>query len=73
MASLGACAVNMVQRIAHGDGRKIEHLEVTAAAYRDFEKPQGEFTLYDAVKINFDFRGTAREDAEFLVKTWKQR
>jgi len=73
MASLSACAVNMVQRIAHSEGRHVGHMEVTAAAYRDFDQPQGDITLYDAVKIDFQFQGTAREDAQYLVKTWKQR
>ena len=48
-------------------------IEVNVAAYRDFDKPTENVSLYDAVRIEFEMWGVSDDDARFLVKTWKQR
>jgi uncharacterized OsmC-like protein len=72
-ASIAACAVNMVETIASTENRVLDGMEVNVAAYRDFDKPSGDLSLYDEVRINFQMWGVSDDDARFLVKTWKQR
>lgn len=72
-ASISACAVNMVETIAKKEGRPLGAIEVNVGAYRDFDKPGGEVSLYDAVRVDFEMWGVSHEDAKFFVKTWKQR
>ncbi|MBI09458.1 MAG: hypothetical protein CMM55_08025 [Rhodospirillaceae bacterium] len=72
-ASIAACAVNMVSTIADSENRSLDSMDVSVAIYRDFDKEQGEVSLYDAVKVTFEMWGVSDDDAKFLVKTWKQR
>ncbi len=72
-ASIAACAVNMVGTIADAEQRALDGMEVTVAAYRDFDKPAGDVSLYDAVRIDFEMWGVSDDDARHLVKIWKQR
>ena len=72
-ASIAACAVNMVETIANTEQRPLGSMEVSVAAYRDFDKAAGDVSLYDAVRIQFQMWGVSDDDARFLVKTWKQR
>ena len=72
-ASIAACAVNMVQTIASTEQRALDSMEVNVAAYRDVDKPAGDVSLYDAVRIQFQMWGVSDDDARYLVKTWKQR
>ena len=72
-ASIAACAVNMVETIASKEKRALGGMEVSVAAYRDFDKPAGALSLYDAVRIKFEMWGVSDDDARYLVKTWKMR
>ena len=72
-ASLSACAVNLVGRVAGSDGKAFQWMEVKVGAYRNMDKPLGEISLYDAVRIDFEMWGVSDDDAEYLVKAWKQR
>jgi len=72
-ASMAACAVNMVERIASTEKRALDSMEVSVAVYRDKDKPAGEISLYDAARVTFEMWGVSDDDAKFLVKTWKQR
>jgi len=72
-ASIAACAVNMIETIASKEQRPLESMDVNVAAYRDFDKPAGDHSLYDAVRIRIEMWGVRDDDARFLVKTWKQR
>jgi uncharacterized OsmC-like protein len=72
-ASMAACAVNMVERIASTENRALDSMEVDVAVYRDKDKPSGDVSLYDAVRVEFQMWGVSDDDARFLVKTWKQR
>lgn len=71
--AIAACAVNMVETIASKESRALDAMDVKVAMYRDFSKPQGNVTLYDEVRIQFEMWGVSGDDAEFLVKTWKSR
>ena len=72
-ASISACAVNMVETIAQKEAKPLDAMEVKVGVYRDFDKPAGDVSLYDAVRVEFEFWGVSQEDAKFFVKAWKQR
>ena len=72
-ASIAACAVNMVETIASKESRSLGAMEVTVGSYRDFDRKQGEVSLYDEVRVDFEMWGVSEDDARFLVKTWKSR
>ena len=72
-ASMAACGVNMVERIAETESRPLESMEVSVAVYRDKNKPAGDVSIYDAARVKFEMWGVSDDDARFLVKTWKQR
>ena len=65
--------MNMVETIASTEQRALDSMKVNVAAYRDFDKPSGDVSLYDEVRIQFEMWGVSDDDARFLVKTWKQR
>ena len=72
-ASMAACAVNMVERIARTENRALDAMDVNVAVYTDKTKPAGEVSTYDACRVTFEMWGVSDDDARFLVKTWKQR
>ena len=72
-AGIAACAVNMVERIATADQTPLEWMEVKVESYQDPDKPQGEVTIYDAIRVDFEMWGVSDDDAKKLVKIWKQR
>ena len=72
-ASMAACAVNMVERIASTEDRALDSMEVNVAVYTDKDKPVGDVSIYDAARVKFEMWGVSDDDAQFLVKIWKQR
>jgi uncharacterized OsmC-like protein len=72
-ASMAACAVNMVERIAKTENRRLDSMEVNVAVYTDKDKPAGEVSVYDAARVKFEMWGVSDDDARYLVKIWKQR
>jgi len=72
-ASMAACAVNMVERIAKTENRTLDSMEVNVAVYTDKDKPAGEVSVYDAARVKFEMWGVSDDDARYLVKIWKQR
>jgi uncharacterized OsmC-like protein len=72
-ASIAACAVNMVERIAKDENRALDSMAVDVSVYRDKDKPAGDVSIYDAARVKFEMWGVSDDDAKFLVKTWKQR
>ena len=72
-SGISACAVNMVERLANAEETPLQWMDVSVKAYRDPDAPQGEVTLYDAIRIHFEMWGVADEAAEGLVETWKRR
>lgn len=73
LSGIAACAVNMVERIAHDDQIPLEWMDVSVESYRDREKALGERTLYDAIRVNFEMWGVDDDQAHELVETWKRR
>ena len=72
-SGISACAVNMVERIAHTDQIPLQWMDVSVEAFRDPGKPQGQLTVYDAIRIRFEMWGVTKEHAQKLVDIWKQR
>jgi uncharacterized OsmC-like protein len=72
-SGISACAVNMVERLAHADQMPLEWMDVSVEAYRDPDKPPSDLTLYDAIRVHFEMWGVADEHAEGLVESWKRR
>lgn len=84
-ASMAACAVNMVERIARGEDRTLARMDVQVSLYHDTQKDadrqrgrakdaHGEdVSIYDAARVKFEMWGVSDDDAKFLVKTWKSR
>ena len=73
LSGISSCAVNMVERIAIEENIPVDYMDVGAEAYRDPDKAQGEITVYDAIRINFEMWGLDDDQAHHLVQTWKQR
>ena len=63
----------MAEIIASTEQHALDSMEGNVAAYRDFDKPSGDVSLYDEVRMEFEMWGVSDGDARFLVKTWKQR
>ena len=72
-SGIGACAVNMVERIAIQENIGLNSMDVSVEAYRDSDKPHGEITLYDAIRIKFEMWGVQANDAQELLDVWKRR
>ena len=72
-SGISACAVNMVERLASEDRIPLDWMDVGVEAYRDPDKPPGELTIYDAVRVSFEMWGLDDDQAHQLVETWKQR
>ena len=73
LAGIGACAVNLVERLAKAEGIPINRMEVAVGAYRDPQKAPGELSVFDKVEVHFDVWGVKEEQAEYLVGLWKRR
>ena len=63
----------MAEIIASTEQHAHDSMEGNVAAYRDFDKPSGDVSLYDEMRMEFQIWGGSDRDARFLVKTWKQR
>ncbi len=73
LSGIAACAVNMVERIAHDDQIALEWMDVSVESYRDPDKVPGDLSLYDAIRVNFEMWGVDDDQAHELVETWKRR
>ncbi len=73
LTGVSACAVNMVERIAKQDKIVLQWMDVSVEAYRDPDKPAGDLTIFDAIRVHFEMWGVRPEQAEGLVETWKRR
>ncbi len=73
LSGIAACAVNMVERIAHDDQVTLEWMDVNVESWRDPDKVPGELSLYDAIRVNFEMWGVDDDQAHQLVETWKRR
>jgi uncharacterized OsmC-like protein len=73
LSGISACAVNMVERIAHDEQVPLDWMDVSVESYRDPEKEPGELSLYDDIRIHFDMWGVDDDQGQYLVDTWKRR
>lgn len=73
MGGIGACAVNLVQRIAKGENIPANRMEATVSAYRDPARPQGQVSVFDKVDVHFEFWDIKDAQAVHLVDVWKRR
>lgn len=73
LSGIAACAVNMVERIAHDEEIDLEWMDVGVESWRDPGKDPGDRTLYDAIRVNFEMWGVDGGEANELVEKWKQR
>ena len=73
LGGIGACAVNMVERIAHEEEIPLEWMDVGVEAFRDTEAEPGERTVYDHITVHFQMWGVSDEDGDTLVDIWKRR
>ncbi len=73
LSGIAACAVNMVERIAHDDRIPLEWMDVSVESYRDPNKVPGELSVYDDVRVHFQMWGLDDDQGHFLVDTWKRR
>ena len=72
-SGITACAVNMVQRLAHQGEIPLDWMDVSVEGYRESEKPPADLTLYDDVRVHFQMWGVDDDQGHQLVGTWKQR
>ena len=73
LSGIAACAVNMVERIAHDEIIPLDWMDVSVASYRDPDAVHEELNLYDSIRINFEMWGVDDDQAFELVETWKKR
>ena len=73
LSGIAACAVNMVEMIAHDEEISLEWMDVGVESWRDLDKEQGDRSVYDAIRVNFEMWGVADDQAYELVETWKRR
>jgi hypothetical protein len=48
-------------------------MDVGVESWRDLDKEQGDRSVYDAIRVNFEMWGVADDQAYELVETWKRR
>ena len=73
LSGITACAVNMVERLAKEGGITLDWMDVGCEAWRDTDKPLGDRTVYEAIRVNFEMWGVDDDQAYELVEMWKRR
>ena len=73
LSGIAACAVNMVEGIAHNDKIALDWMDVSVSSYRDADADHGDLSLYDGIRVNFEMWGVDDDEAHRLVDTWKRR
>ena len=58
LSGITACAVNMVERLANEGSVALDWMDVGAEAWRDAGKPEGDLTVYESIRINFEMWGS---------------
>lgn len=70
---IGACGVNLIQRVAKAEDIPADRVEATVSAYRDPARVQAQVTLFDRVVVHFEFWEIQEAQAAHLVDMWKRR
>ena len=73
LSGIAACAVNMVEGIAHTEEIALDWMDVSVSSYRDADANHGDLSLYDGIRVNFEMWGVDDDQAHQLVDTWKRR
>ena len=73
LSGISACAVNMVENIAHTEQIPLDWMDVSVASYRDPDAVHEELNLYDGIRVNFEMWGVDDDQAHELVEIWKRR
>ena len=63
----------MVERLAREGEMPLDWMDVGVESYRDPDKPPGDRTLYDDIRIHFKMWGVNDAHGEELVDMWKRR
>ena len=72
LSGIGACAVNMVERLAKAANIPVQWMEVGVESHRDADTPLREVLIYDQIRVHFEMWGVQPAHAESLVKDWKR-
>jgi len=72
-AGIAACAVNMIERIARAEAIPLDWMDVSVQTFREADKPSGELSLYDEIRVDIEMWGVGAKHAEDLVAVWKRR
>lgn len=73
LTGLTACALNMIERVATETDLPLQRLDVRAEGVYKRNQGQETHTLFQAVKMRFEFMGVSKDDAETLVATYRRR
>ncbi len=73
LSGIAACAVNMVEGIAHTEKIALDWMDVSVASYRNADADHGDLSLYDGIRVNFEMWGVDDDQAHHLVEIWKRR
>ncbi len=73
LAGLTACAVNMIERVATESELALQKLDVRAEGVYKRNQGTESVTLFNTVKMRFNFVGVCEEEAETLVATYHKR
>ena len=74
LAGITACAVNMIGRVAKEEMMvSFERLEVKIEGTYDRDKRTNDVTLFQTVKMQFEFNGINENQAQKLVAIYKER
>lgn len=72
LTGISGCAVLMVERFARERELSIGHLNVSIEASRDMDAPAEHHSVYDSVRMRFEFSDTKEEDALELVEAYQR-
>jgi uncharacterized OsmC-like protein len=73
LTGLTACAVNMIERVAAESSIPLQKLDVGAEGVYKRNQGTESHTLFETVKIRFQFAGVNTDEAEILVATYHRR
>lgn len=73
LTGITGCAVLMTERVALERDIPLDHLDVSIEAGRDMDAEPSEHSIYDRVRMRFEFTGPKEAQAEELVAFYKRR
>ena len=73
LSGIGACAVNMIGRIASTEDIPLSWIQAEVDAYRDPDKAEGEISVFDRIDVNIRMWGLDKAKGQEMVEKWKRR